>query len=76
MWRDDIRVWQRELESAGAIVGQLTSTFNALQEILRTHLGAIQVNEQLPEAHEYVLTQQEKGCSGRVIMFDRCATRS
>ena len=68
MWRDDMRAWHHELVTARTIVGRLTKALTAHEELLRAHCGAIQLNEQLPDAHEFVLRQQEEGCSGRVIM--------
>ena len=68
MWRNDIRAWQLELETAHRIVARLTKARHAHEEMLRQHAGAIRLNEQVPEAHEHVLKQQEQGCSGRCII--------
>ncbi len=67
MWRDDIRAWQLELETARKIVGRLTKALHAHEEMLRQHAGAIRLNEQVPDAHEHVLKHQEQGCPGRGI---------
>ena len=68
MWRDDIRAWQHELETARAIVWRVTATLESHEEILRQHAGAIRLNEQLPAVHEHVLKHHEQGYSGRCIL--------
>lgn len=68
MWRDDIRIWQRELETAHAIVSRLVKAMRSHEEMLRQHAGMIRLNEQVPSAHEHVLKQQEQGCPGRCIL--------
>jgi hypothetical protein len=67
MWRDDIRAWQQDIVTARTDVGRLTKALIAHEWLLGTLAERIQLNEQLPGAHEYVLREEEKGSFGRGI---------
>jgi len=68
MWRDDIRAWQHELETARAIVGRISGALQAHETMLQRHAAVIRLNEQLPAAHEHVLQRQEQGTCGCGIL--------
>jgi hypothetical protein len=67
MWQDDIRAWQHELVTARAGVGRLTKALIAQEELLGTYAEMVRLNKQLPDAHEYVVRQEEEGSFGRGI---------
>jgi hypothetical protein len=64
MWRDDLAIWQQEIDHA---LGDLRTLEDALREhrkVLQCHLDAIAAEELAANQHEHALAEFERGGPG------------
>ncbi len=63
MWRDDLAIWQREIDQ---VLGELQTLEDASREVrkeLQDHLRAIAAEEHGLKEHEHVLAELERGAA-------------
>ena len=61
LWRDNLRVWQAELQQMLDRSAELTQLLEKHQHRLQVHAAAIRAHEQAPRQHEHEITEYEKG---------------
>jgi hypothetical protein len=60
-WREDLAVWEHELDEAIARIPDLEESLRRHAGFLKRHGASIRIIEQDPAAHEHVLADYERG---------------
>jgi hypothetical protein len=68
MWRDDLVIWEREIEQALADSKQLEDALRAHRKALQDHLEATGAQEQTLYKHERALAEYERGGPGEDLL--------
>jgi hypothetical protein len=61
LWRDDLAIWEAEIDDAIGQLPELAAALRRHNDMLKTHAASVRLYDQDPARHEHLLTEYEKG---------------